>query len=91
MNIGLAKIFFNIANFLFIAGSVSLIRDFIKQPIRYKAWSAWLTFLAMSAIQMAYVNLEDWLSIALAIPTVLYWAIASFYIIYKTYWKRKRK
>jgi len=91
MDVLLAKIFFNIANLLFIAGSVSLLNDFRKNPIKYKLWSAGLTFLAMSNIQIGYVLLEDWLSIVLAVPTVVYWAVASFYSLSKGFraWKNK--
>ena len=90
MNIELARIFFNIANLLFIVGSVSLINDFRKNPIKYKLWSAGCTFIAMGNIQIGYVYLEDWLSIALAIPTVAYWGIASFYSLIKS-WQEKRR
>jgi hypothetical protein len=91
MDLVLAKIFFNIANLLFIAGSVSLLNDFRKNPIKYKLWSAGLTFLAMANIQVGYVFLEDWLSIALAVPTVVYWAVASFYSLIKGLQERKNK
>lgn len=91
MNIELAKLFFNIANLLFIIGSTSLIRDFYKHPIKYKMWSAWLTLIAMVNIQIGYVFLEDFLSITLAVPTVAYWGIASVYSIYKSWQERKNE
>ena len=91
MNIDLAKLFFNIANLLFIIGSMSLIRDFYKNPIKYKMWSAWLTLIAVLNIQIGYIFLEDFLSITLAVPTVIYWGIASVYSIYKNWQERKEE
>lgn len=91
MNVALAKILFNISNLLFIAGSASLINDFRKNPIKYKIWSAWLTLIAVMNIQIAYLCLEDFLSIALAIPTVAYWGIAAIYALYKSWEERKNR
>lgn len=83
MNIELANLFFNVANLLFIVGSLSLIRDFIKNPFKYKIWSVWMTFLAMGSVNIAYGYLENHISMVLSIPTVLYWGIASIYSVYK--------
>ena len=91
MDVALAKLFFNVANILFIIGSVSLIRDFIKNPIKYKAWSCWLTFAAMLSVQAGYIYLDDQLSLILAVPTVFYWGIASVYSIYKSHKYNKTK
>lgn len=84
MNVEFANLLFNIANFLFIAGSTSLIIDFIRKPFKYKLWSVSLTLSAMLTIQLAYLNLDNLLSILLALPTVVYWAMATGYSIYKS-------
>ena len=70
---------------------MSLINDFRKNPIKYKFWSAWLTFIAIANIQVGYIFLGDFLSIALAVPTVIYWGIASVYVIYKSWQERKNR
>lgn len=84
MNVEFANLLLNIANFLFIAGSISLIIDFIRKPFKYKLWSVSLTLSAMLVIQLAYLNLDNFLSILLALPTVVYWAMATGYAIYKS-------
>ena len=84
VNVEFAKLLFNIANLLFIAGSTSLIIDFVRKPLKYAFWSVSLTLSAMLLIQVAYLNLEDFLSILLALPTVIYWAVATGYSVYKT-------
>lgn len=91
MNIEFAKIFFNISNLLFIVGSASLIRDFYKNPIKYKIPSVLMTFIAMLSIQTAYFFLEDAISICLAIPTVVYWGMASAFSVYKNFKESKSK
>ena len=83
MNVEFANLLFNIANLLFIAGSTSLIVDFIRQPFKYKLWSVSLTLSAMLVVQLAYFNLDNFLSILLALPTVVYWAMTTGYSIYK--------
>lgn len=50
LNVEFANQLFNLANFLFIAGSTSLIIDFVKNPIKYKLWSVSLTLSAMLEI-----------------------------------------
>ena len=84
MNVEFANLLFNVANLLFVAGSTSLIIDFFRNPIKYKLWSVSLTLSAMLTIQFAYLNLDNFLSIFLALPTVVYWAMATGYSIYKT-------
>ena len=91
MNVEFANLLFNVANFLFVTGSTSLIIDFIRQPFKYKLWSVSLTLSAMLTIQLAYLNLDNFLSIFLALPTVVYWAMATGYSIYKTLKERITK
>lgn len=91
MNVDLANLSFNLANILFVFGSLSLILDFIKKPMRYKIWSTLFTAIALLCVNVAYLNLDNLLSLVLSIPNTTYWTIATVYSIVQSIKIRKRK
>jgi len=85
MNIEIAKLLFNIANIASIIGSTLLIKDFIKNPFTYKIFGAMLINISLISLQLGYFSLDDYISIILAFPAVIYWTIVVTYSLYKKY------
>lgn len=83
MNVELAKLLFNIANIASVIGSTILIKDFIKKPFTYKIFGAMLINLSLILLEIGYLNLNDYISIFLALPAVIYWSVVVTYSIYR--------
>ena len=74
--------FFNIANSLFLVGSVILIISVIRNRNVLKGYGLAgpvMTFCALVCCGSGYALLRNWLSLLLILPTVVYWALVVFY------------
>ena len=78
----LSEITFDLANLLFFIGTVLLIKQAVKNRKSLKDFDVIGSLLTLSALlctEIAYVNLNYWLSFALGIETVSYWLVVSYY------------
>jgi hypothetical protein len=80
----LSEIVFNLANFLFFIGSLPLIYGVIKNRDGLRGYNFYGTFLTLSAlitIDIAYVMMGYWTSLALSLTTDAYWIFAFAFVI----------
>lgn len=75
-------ILFAIGNGLFLIASYPMIKAALKNKNSLKGFSfigGLLTFLGMLTMITAFIYLQSYISVVLAIPTLLYWAIVAWY------------
>lgn len=80
----LSELVFNLANFIFFIGSLPLIYSVIKdrKSLRgYSLYGTFLTSLALITIDVAYVMMGYWTSLALSLTTDVYWLFAFTFVI----------
>lgn len=82
----LLDILFIVANAMLFIGTCLLIKVVWKDRAMLKGYSpvgALLTLIPLIIFIVCYVIMANWIAIALASVTVLYWGMVSFYTIFK--------
>ena len=75
-------ILFSLGNLLFLIASYPMIKTAIVNRNSLKGFSfigSLFTFLGMGIMITAFVIMNSWLAALLAIPTIAYWGIVTWY------------
>jgi len=77
-----AELFFNIGNGLFLFSSYPMIKAAIKNKTSLRGYSfngSLLTSMGMLFMIIGFLYLKSYLTAIIAIPTLTYWAIVTYY------------
>lgn len=76
------ELFFNLANFCYLIGTILLIRRVIKNRNALKDFDSYgsvINFIGMTINGIALAGLGMYTTIIISMPTMVFWAIAAIY------------
>jgi len=75
---------FAVGNVLLLIASFPLVKTVWKNrsaPKDFNPLGSFMTFLGLSWFNAAYISMDSWWCVALNLPTVVFWGLASIYSI----------